>query len=86
MVWKKILNDDIEIEVSSELKENEQVHQLIDLIRRILVKENEKRLGFGTEGYETLKNHEYFEGVDWEAEARAPIDFVLGYIEHKKLS
>jgi hypothetical protein len=33
---------------------------LIDLIRKILVKEIEKRIGFGENGYGEIKKHPFF--------------------------
>lgn len=40
--------------------------QLLDLIRKILIKEINKRFGFGPDGYKDIKEHPYFEGIDWE--------------------
>ena len=37
-----------------------------DLISQLLVPNPKKRLGYGPEGGTAIKNHPYFEGIDWE--------------------
>ena len=37
------------------------------LIQELLVKDNEKRLGYGENGYKDLKAHKFFEGVNWQS-------------------
>ncbi|GAA6055635.1 hypothetical protein JCM3770_003390, partial [Rhodotorula araucariae] len=44
-----------------------------DLIRRLLTADLTKRLGNLKGGAEDVKNHPWFEGVDWEAVARREI-------------
>ena len=47
------------------MQEQEVTMQLIDLIKKILVKEVDKRMGYGASGYEEIKKHPFFEDIDW---------------------
>lgn len=57
-----------------------------DLIRALLVKERLKRLGYGVNGYEDIKNHAFFEGVNWQIEKNKPIKQLIVYFEKNKSS
>jgi hypothetical protein len=37
------------------------------------VKDIEKRFGNGPHGYKDLKNHSFFDGIDWQKETTKPI-------------
>ena len=40
--------------------------QAQDLIKKLLVTNTKKRLGYGSNGVEKIKKHSYFEGINWE--------------------
>lgn len=54
---------------------------LIDLIRKILVKDNQKRIGYGENGYSDIKKHPFFEDIDWEAISIKPIAELISLLE-----
>ena len=37
-----------------------------DLISKLLILDPKKRLGSGSKGFQNLKNHKYFENIDWD--------------------
>eukprot|EP00249_Psilotum_nudum_P021665 c28194_g2_i1 orf=785-4045(-) len=40
--------------------------EVIDLLKKLLVVDETKRLGFGNRGEDFIKRHPWFEGIDWE--------------------
>lgn len=38
-----------------------------DLIRKLLIKDPKKRLGYGEDGINQIKSHPFFSKVDWQA-------------------
>jgi hypothetical protein len=60
MVWKKILNDEI-----PELNTEEVIPHSNKFIMSLLQKDRSKRLGHGPEGPQNIRNHPFFEGLDW---------------------
>lgn len=50
--------------------------QLFDLIKKLLIKDKKKRLGFGMNEIDEIKNHPFFDGLNWKAicnlEMKAP--------------
>jgi len=47
----------------------------MDLIKKILVKEVDKRIGYGPDGYKHIKGHAFFRFIDWEKEISLPLAF-----------
>ena len=45
----------------------------MDLIKKILVKDVDKRLGHGPDGYKHIKGHAFFRYIDWEKELTLPL-------------
>ena len=45
----------------------------MDLIKKILVKDVDKRLGHGPDGYKQIKGHAFFRFIDWEKEVNLPL-------------
>jgi serine/threonine protein kinase len=58
---------------------------LIDLIRKILVKDVQKRIGYGENGYADIKKHPFFEDIDWEAISMKPIAELISLLEDQKV-
>ena len=55
------------------LPKNEFSEELNDLCVKLLKRNPEKRLGCGENGFENLKNHKFFSGLDWEAVERKEV-------------
>ena len=45
----------------------------MDLIKKILVKDIDNRLGHGPDGYKQLKGHPFFRFINWEKEVTLPL-------------
>jgi hypothetical protein len=60
MVWKKILSGDYNESIGPKNEEIKELAQYQNLIRSLLVKERLKRLGYGVNGYEDIRNHPFF--------------------------
>lgn len=58
---------------------------LIDLIRKILVKDTQKRIGYGENGYSDIKKHPFFEDIDWEAISVKPLAELVSLLENQKV-
>jgi hypothetical protein len=61
------------------------IMSLIDLIRKILVKDIKKRIGYGESGYADIKKHPFFEDIDWEAISVKPIAELVSLLENQKV-
>lgn len=71
-MWKKILNN--EVSYPEGLLQGDPVKiQGMDMIKKILVKDVESRLGYGPDGYKKIKEHPFFKGIDWEKEVSIPL-------------
>ena len=61
LAFQKILNCDYELEEHKNL-----TPQATDLIKKLLVRDPQKRLGAGPEGFHQLKQHSFFEGINFD--------------------
>ena len=61
LAFQKILNCDYELEEHKNL-----TPQATDLIKKLLVRDPQKRLGAGPEGFLQLKQHSFFEGINFD--------------------
>ena len=75
MVWKKILQEDVEVG-----KIEEFIPHSRDFIKGLLKKNRVERLGYGTDGFDKIKSHPFFEGIIWEEERNKPIKEVNNYL------
>lgn len=64
----EILRDDITVTFRHPVKDETK-----DLIRKLLVRDPSKRLGMGPRGFEDIRNHPFFKGVEWEKLGRLEI-------------
>ena len=53
----------------------------VDLMKKVLVKDVNKRLGKGPDGYKHLHSHPFFRFIDWEKEAYTPLTLKKGVKE-----
>ena len=58
----------------------------VDLIKKILIKDVPKRMGFGADGYKNLHSHPFFKQIDWENEIYHPIDLIINISKQSNLS
>lgn len=56
------------------------------MIKKILVKDIDMRLGSGAEGYKFLKMHPYFKSINWEKEVMTPLELALTLSKKKSMS
>ncbi|KAI9362856.1 kinase-like domain-containing protein [Pilaira anomala] len=53
-----------ELEIPTDIRVSD---ECIQVLNGLLTKSPKQRLGYGTQGFEKLKSHAWFQGLDWEA-------------------